>query len=156
MQQLAWGSCAPFARSDDEKQAFADTALDCARMEVPLDYAAPDGRTAQIAVLRHRTHQTRTGSLVLNPGGPGGAHGSIRRQVTWQILQGDVRERLADLDAGSIQTCVTSPPYWRTTGRRRGKAGIASATIASGARSIKRFIPAWDTAQTSRLDSALV
>jgi pimeloyl-ACP methyl ester carboxylesterase len=73
MQQLAWGSCTPFARSDDEKQAFADTALDCARMEVPLDYAAPDGRTAQIAVLRHRTHQARTGSLVLNPGGPGGA-----------------------------------------------------------------------------------
>ena len=72
-QQLAWGSCTPFARTDDEKQAFADTALDCAKLEVPLDYAAPDGRTAQIAVLRHRTNRARTGSLVLNPGGPGGA-----------------------------------------------------------------------------------
>ncbi len=31
---------------------------------------------------------------------------------SWQILEGDVRDRLADLDAGSIQTCCTSPPYW--------------------------------------------
>jgi DNA modification methylase len=27
-------------------------------------------------------------------------------------LLGDTRERLRDLDAGSVQTCVTSPPYW--------------------------------------------
>ncbi len=72
-QQLAWGPCAPFARGDDEKKAFADTGLDCARLQVPLDYAAPEGRTAQIAVLRHRTDRTRIGSIVLNPGGPGGA-----------------------------------------------------------------------------------
>jgi DNA modification methylase len=31
---------------------------------------------------------------------------------TWQILLGDVREKLAELPAGSVQTCVTSPPYW--------------------------------------------
>ena len=72
-QQLAWGSCTPFARTDDEKKAFADTGLDCTRLEVPLDYTEPGGRTAQIAVLRHRTNHARTGSLVLNPGGPGGA-----------------------------------------------------------------------------------
>jgi len=30
----------------------------------------------------------------------------------WQILQGDVREQLNNIDAKSIQTCVTSPPYW--------------------------------------------
>jgi DNA modification methylase len=28
------------------------------------------------------------------------------------ILVGDVRERLATLADGSVQTCVTSPPYW--------------------------------------------
>jgi DNA modification methylase len=32
--------------------------------------------------------------------------------VTWRILQGDVCERLASLPAESVQTCVTSPPYW--------------------------------------------
>ncbi|NDE97068.1 MAG: site-specific DNA-methyltransferase [Verrucomicrobia bacterium] len=28
------------------------------------------------------------------------------------MLQGDVRERLADLESGSVRCCVTSPPYW--------------------------------------------
>ena len=28
------------------------------------------------------------------------------------ILLGDTRQRLADIPAGTIQTCVTSPPYW--------------------------------------------
>lgn len=32
--------------------------------------------------------------------------------TTWRILQGDVRETLASLPASSVQTCVTSPPYW--------------------------------------------
>ena len=31
---------------------------------------------------------------------------------SWRILHGDVRERLADLEAGSVRCCVTSPPYW--------------------------------------------
>ena len=28
------------------------------------------------------------------------------------ILVGDVRERLAEVESGSVQTCITSPPYW--------------------------------------------
>jgi DNA modification methylase len=31
---------------------------------------------------------------------------------TWRVLCGDVRERLAELPAGSARCCVTSPPYW--------------------------------------------
>jgi DNA modification methylase len=32
--------------------------------------------------------------------------------ATATILVGDVFDRLADIEAGSVQTCVTSPPYW--------------------------------------------
>jgi DNA modification methylase len=32
--------------------------------------------------------------------------------ATWSILPGDCRETLASLPAGSVQTCVTSPPYF--------------------------------------------
>lgn len=32
--------------------------------------------------------------------------------LTWRILVGDVRDRLRELPDGSVQTCVTSPPYW--------------------------------------------
>ncbi len=33
-------------------------------------------------------------------------------ETHWQILTGDVRETLATLEPQSVQTCVTSPPYW--------------------------------------------
>jgi DNA modification methylase len=32
--------------------------------------------------------------------------------MTWRILEGDCMDRLKELEAGSIQTVVTSPPYW--------------------------------------------
>src|SRR3990172_12969790 len=30
----------------------------------------------------------------------------------WRIITADVLDGLAQLEAGSVQTCVTSPPYW--------------------------------------------
>ena len=72
-QTLQWGPCADFATSDDDRAAFADPKFSCARLEVPLDYAAPDGRTAQLGVIRQEAldQGARIGSLVTNPGGPG-------------------------------------------------------------------------------------
>ena len=32
--------------------------------------------------------------------------------MSYQILIGDVREKLSEIEDNSIQTCVTSPPYW--------------------------------------------
>jgi DNA modification methylase len=32
--------------------------------------------------------------------------------VNWRVLIGDVREKLAEMPDASVQTCVTSPPYW--------------------------------------------
>ena len=32
--------------------------------------------------------------------------------MTWKVLQGDVREKLAELPEKSVQCVVTSPPYW--------------------------------------------
>lgn len=32
--------------------------------------------------------------------------------MSWEIRQGDVLERLREMPDESIQTCVTSPPYW--------------------------------------------
>ncbi len=49
--------------------------IDCGRVPVPLDYAHPDGPTISIAVVRvHYADQPqRIGSLLVNPGGPGGS-----------------------------------------------------------------------------------
>jgi pimeloyl-ACP methyl ester carboxylesterase len=49
--------------------------LQCAEIEVPLDYEEPDGETITIAMLKVRAGDPdqRVGSLVVNPGGPGGS-----------------------------------------------------------------------------------
>ncbi len=49
--------------------------LECATLVVPLDHAAADGETIDIAVARTATadDDRRIGSLVFNPGGPGGS-----------------------------------------------------------------------------------
>ena len=47
----------------------------CTRLEVPLDYAEPDGDTIELAVLRAPASRRseRVGQLMVNPGGPGGS-----------------------------------------------------------------------------------
>lgn len=70
-QKLSWGSCDGFATTEDDRKAFADPAFDCARLEVPLDFAKADGTTAEIGVLRQKATGRRIGSLVTDPGGPG-------------------------------------------------------------------------------------
>lgn len=63
---IAWGRC-------DEENAGAD--LECGTLMVPLDYSSPDGQLIDLAVARVATAEQdeRIGSLVFNPGGPGGS-----------------------------------------------------------------------------------
>jgi pimeloyl-ACP methyl ester carboxylesterase len=92
-QQLSWGPCADFAVSASDREAFADPKFDCARLEVPLDYADPDGRTAQIAVLRQRASGERIGSLVINPGGPGASGTSAAASLSSRVAQSPLNQR---------------------------------------------------------------
>ncbi|MEV6523989.1 alpha/beta hydrolase [Longispora sp. NPDC051575] len=63
---LAWTPCKGL-------RVPANTALDCATLTVPQDWAQPAGATLDLALLRARRtgQRDRIGSLVLNPGGPG-------------------------------------------------------------------------------------
>lgn len=72
-QQLTWEPCADYAGTEMDAMVFAARELECTRVEVPLDYAQPDGRTAQLGVLRRPATDpaVRVGSLLINPGGPG-------------------------------------------------------------------------------------
>ncbi|MET8158276.1 alpha/beta hydrolase [Sphaerisporangium sp. NPDC005289] len=59
-QKIAWTDC---------KNGFQ-----CGKLEVPLDYAAPSGDRIAISVIRlPATGKQRIGSVILNPGGPGGS-----------------------------------------------------------------------------------
>ncbi|MCQ9165027.1 alpha/beta hydrolase [Arthrobacter sp. STN4] len=45
----------------------------CAKVKVPLDYAKPGGESIKLAVTRLPATGKRLGSLLVNPGGPGGS-----------------------------------------------------------------------------------
>ncbi len=72
---MRFGSCEGYGSTPTEKKLYAEP-FECARLTVPLDYRAPEGKTIQVAVLRLPAQGDpgqRIGSLVLNPGGPGGS-----------------------------------------------------------------------------------
>ncbi|MEO5781528.1 MULTISPECIES: alpha/beta hydrolase [Arthrobacter] len=58
-QQVNWTSC--------------ETGFQCAKVKVPLDYAKPDGERIEIAALKLPAKGDKKGSLLINPGGPGGS-----------------------------------------------------------------------------------
>lgn len=79
-QQIRWSRC--------------DGDFECATVKVPLDYAAPDGETIELALLRApaTNPQARIGSLFVNPGGPGASGVDYARSAR-AIASDAVRER---------------------------------------------------------------
>ncbi|CAB4704584.1 unannotated protein [freshwater metagenome] len=58
-QTLDWSDC--------------NDGFECSSFNVPIDYANPSSGAMQIAVIRKLATGTAQGSLILNPGGPGGS-----------------------------------------------------------------------------------
>jgi hypothetical protein len=56
-QEIAWTSCG------DQ--------LECGSVEVPVDYSDPSAGTLTLALNKHLASGDRSGTLVMNPGGPG-------------------------------------------------------------------------------------
>ncbi len=83
---LEWGSC--------ESAVAALVDLECAMLMVPLDYEVPAGDTIDIAVARVATadDDRRIGSLVFNPGGPGGSGIEFLTNVAG-VIPSDLSER---------------------------------------------------------------
>ncbi|MFC9298255.1 alpha/beta hydrolase [Streptomyces sp. NPDC057011] len=74
VKPLKWGGCeAPTAAEGGGQAPPKD--WQCATLDVPLDYAKPEGETIPIALIRAkaRNQKDRIGSLVFNFGGPGGS-----------------------------------------------------------------------------------
>ncbi|MEV7864615.1 alpha/beta hydrolase [Streptomyces sp. NPDC088124] len=72
------GDPAALKKYYDQKLAWRDCGVpdfQCATMKAPLDYAKPDGTEIDLAVARKKATGPgkRLGSLMVNPGGPGGS-----------------------------------------------------------------------------------
>lgn len=76
-QDLAWSSC--------------EDSFECATLTVPIDYAEPGGGTIDLALLRAGATGQAEGSLVVNPGGPGGS-GVDYAKMSGMVIDAEVRE----------------------------------------------------------------
>lgn len=65
---LSWQTCDDDAVAEEDRDI-----LECATLDVPLDYAQPDGETITLALVRIPASSTREGAVLYNPGGPGGS-----------------------------------------------------------------------------------
>lgn len=79
-QRLAWSDCG--------------NGFSCATLKVPLDYARPGGRLIDVAVIRLPASGPgrRIGSLVINPGGPGGSGVAYARFARY-LFPAEIRAR---------------------------------------------------------------
>lgn len=100
---LHWSSCG--------------SGFQCATLAVPLDYTHPAGPTIELALIRLRAGdpKQRTGSLLVNPGGPGASGVDFVRQSS-DLFSADLRQHfdLVGFDprgvgASSPVHCETGP-----------------------------------------------
>lgn len=87
--KLEWRSC--------------DAHFQCATLTVPVDYDAPDGDTLDLALVRTPASDPdkRIGSLVVNPGGPGGS-GIDLAEALWLGSDIDARFDLVGFDPRGV------------------------------------------------------
>ena len=84
-------SAAGDARSPDPIKWDDCGAVDCATLEVPLDYDAPDAKQIELYVARTPATGKRIGALFVNPGGPG-ASGAEYAELLPYVLPHDITE----------------------------------------------------------------
>jgi pimeloyl-ACP methyl ester carboxylesterase len=94
-QRPTWGSCLPFATTDDQKQYYSQPGMECAKVQVPIDYTQPQGPTAEIAMSRLKATDPahRIGSLLVNPGGPGASGIEIASQLALLMKNTEVAQK---------------------------------------------------------------
>jgi pimeloyl-ACP methyl ester carboxylesterase len=122
-QSLTWSDCKPFADTDVAKQAFSGDGLQCARIEVPLDYRKPDGKTIKLGLLRKPAsdQKRRIGSMLINPGGPGAAGTEAAASLAPAVSSTELGKRfdLVGFDPRGIGT--SQPEVNCYTGQERDK-----------------------------------
>lgn len=72
-QTLDWNDC--------------NEGFECSTLSVPLDYANPETKAISIKIVRLPASGTSQGSLVVNPGGPGGSGIEYARAAKWIMSQ---------------------------------------------------------------------
>ncbi|MFF9586603.1 alpha/beta hydrolase [Streptomyces achromogenes] len=93
--------------------------FECATMKAPLDYASPDAGTVRLAVARKKATGAagRLGSLLVNPGGPGGSAVDYLQQYAGLGYPARIRARY-DMVAMDPRGVARSEPVKCLDGRQ--------------------------------------
>lgn len=68
--------------------------MQCAEVTVPLDWANPDiGDVVSLALVRHKATGSKEGSLLVNPGGPGGSGANFIAESLDYAVSPELQER---------------------------------------------------------------
>jgi pimeloyl-ACP methyl ester carboxylesterase len=104
---IEWGECES-PSSDGEP---APAGAECGKLSVPVDYSKPDGDVAQLAMIRFKATGEKSGSLIVNPGGPGESGVEAAASMVG-TLPDDLRERfdLVGFDPRGVR--ASSPAVW--------------------------------------------
>jgi pimeloyl-ACP methyl ester carboxylesterase len=104
---IQWGPCEASASDKTRLPAGAE----CGMLSVPVDYSKPDGDVAQIAMIRFKATGQKTGSLVVNPGGPGESGVEAAASMVSTLPQ-SLRERFDLVGFDPRGVANSSPAAW--------------------------------------------
>ncbi|GII00545.1 alpha/beta hydrolase [Planobispora takensis] len=126
---VTWGTCTDIKYPDGQSPPAQDKSLQCGTLSVPLDYANPDGKKIDIALVRVKATGPgeRIGSLLFNFGGPGASGVDTLAQAAkafgtlnarYDLVSFDPRgvERSSGVRCGGTDmmdrfTALEGPPY---------------------------------------------
>lgn len=135
-QEVAFEPCEGYGTTSADEDAFAsDPAFQCARVEVPLNYDDPSGRTAHIALLKVPATGDRIGSLLMNPGGPGGPGMSMAAAGATTLADSSLTERF-DLVGFDPRGVGASTPAIDCFTDEQNEAGDTYTTVVAGSRTL--------------------
>ncbi|MEV4110509.1 alpha/beta hydrolase [Nonomuraea sp. NPDC049695] len=146
---LEWRACQEAGRPKE---------MECASVEVPLDWAEPDGRKISVRIARLPATGRKTGTVFSIPGGPGGS--GIDDLTSYGKSFAGLRERfdvvsLEPRNATSFgilpQECFATGPWLTRPGSPREYAALG-ATVRRSAEECRRRAPVF----FDHLDSASV
>lgn len=143
VQRLKWSDCG---------QGFS-----CSRLTVPRDYAAPEGGTVALALVRSlaRDPGRRIGSLVVNPGGPGASGIDYARSGS-DVASDQIRARydIVGFDPrgiGRSEPVDCGSDVLKTRLLEGASSPQGAAAIAARVRENKQFARACDASSTALL-----
>ncbi|MER5650171.1 alpha/beta hydrolase [Streptosporangium sp. NPDC002524] len=121
-QKLEWAGCADFATSEREAEILGEAPAKCAWLKVPLDYDDPQGAATSVAVLRVAARGESRGSLLFNPGGPGGSGVLGPLAVAGALAKSRITESfdVIGFDPRGVGATKPAADCWSEDGTTRG------------------------------------